>query len=398
VIALMAAAAAAPVGAEEIYIPAVARSSGQGGAYWISDLSVKAIGPEITVVRVELLERGKDNSHPERAFITLKDDGSASVDNVLESLFGFQGTGALRLTPVSGEVIASSRTYDAYSRIGQSVPGIPEGDAFRFGETATLLQLSQSTRLPWDNRTNIGFVNLSPFAAEIVIDFLYSTGVPRKTVVRRLKPFEPAQISADFLGSWVGYAQVRTTTPDARFLAYASVVDNTSGDPVLILGQRDIPVVAVPALELPVNLVLYNPDINLAGRQHLHLRTDLGFVGASGMYRDEDVVFDQLIATPERADGGSTASPQSRVDISGLDLLVPATETIVVDDFPVYFLSDLSQPPLSWLRPENGGVDLETGNDFIRQSMWIEFEGTTSSGRPVRSEPLRVHFNFYWED
>jgi len=398
VIALMAAVAAAPVGAEEIYIPAVAQSSGQEGAFWISDLSVKAIGSEITVVRVELLERGKDNTHPERAFITLKDDGSVSVNNVLEDLFGFQGTGALRLTPVSGEVIASSRTYNAYSRIGQSVPGIPEGDAFRFGETATLLQLSQSTRPPWDNRTNIGFVNLSPYAAEIVIDFLYSTGVPKKTIIRRLKPFEPAQISTDLPGSWVGYAQIRTTTPDARFLAYASVVDNTSGDPVLILGQRDIPVLAAPALEVPVNLAFYSPDVDLAGLQRLVLRADLEFIGASDIYRDENVDFDQLITTPERADGGSTASPRLRTDITGLDVHVPANETLAVDEFPVYFMSDLSQPPLSWLRPENGGVDLETGNDFIRQALWIEFVGATSSGRPVRSEPLRIHFNFYWED
>jgi hypothetical protein len=34
-----------------------------------------------------------------------------------------------------------------------------------------------------------------------------------------------------------GYALVQTLTPGARFFAYASVVDNRSGDPVFIAAQ-----------------------------------------------------------------------------------------------------------------------------------------------------------------
>ena len=55
----------------------------------------------------------------------------------------------------------------------------------------------------------------------------------------------------------------------------------------------------------------------------------------------------------------------------------------------------LSEIPLSYLLPENGGFDPETGNTNIRESLQLQIFGRTVSGKSVATEPIPIAFNFF---
>ncbi len=69
-------------------------------------------------------------------------------------------------------------------------------------------------------------------------------------MTRTLKPYEHRQVNDAFHAVGAddvpdGYAVVRTTTEGGGFIAYASVVDNGSGDAVFLLGETEIAVLPV---------------------------------------------------------------------------------------------------------------------------------------------------------
>jgi hypothetical protein len=159
--------------------------------------------------------------------------------------YGFQGAAALRVMPVSGALAVTSRTYNLTQNgtYGQYVPGIPDYDAVLYGEEARLAQLTHDLETTTGYRTNIGFLNAvyMPIAVEVA---LYDqAGTLLGTLTYDLQPYEFKQIDKVFrnvtaAAVWDGYAILRTTTPGGRFLAYASVIDNATGDPICVQPAR----------------------------------------------------------------------------------------------------------------------------------------------------------------
>jgi len=97
----------------------------------------------------------------------------------------------------------------------------------------------------------------------------------------------------------------------------------------------------------------------------------------------QDVVLTRWVVTPYRTDGGTVASP---VWIHDLSVTVPAGGQTTLTDFPFYpdYLYD--DPPLSYLFPENGGFDPETGERRIEQGLRVVWYGRTMSGKSVTLE------------
>jgi hypothetical protein len=131
------------------------------------------------------------------------------------------------------------------------VPAVPDAEAVVHGRDATLILLSRSPDPASGYRTNLGLVNLAPAATRVEIELHTANGTLLDTLSRSLKPYEHRQLN-DVFGSVGaddvpdGFAVVRTTSQQGRFLAYASVVDNGSGDAVFLLAQ-DEPVGQLPA-------------------------------------------------------------------------------------------------------------------------------------------------------
>jgi hypothetical protein len=148
---------------------------------------------------------------------------------------------------------------------------------------------------------------------------------------------------------------------------------------------------------LTVNIDLYNPDIDVcsqAGDISVDSFTitwnakdpDLQDISAA-----QDVNLTRWVVTPERVDGGTTTSPVWSHDVH---VHVPAEGQADLSNWRVYPLEYLDDLPLSYLFPENGGFDPETGNTNIRQTLNVRIYGRTVSGKAIATPVIPFAFNF----
>ena len=164
--------------------------------------------------------------------------------DVVKEVFGHTGGAALRVVAVAGDVAVSSRTYNQLSdrTYGQYTAAIGESAGVTAGHEVRLVQLAHSPVRTSGFRTNVGLVNTlaTPTVVELVLRTPDGTEIGRRQVT--LRSFENTQLNDVFAAAGApavtgAYATVVSHTEDARFLAYASVVDNRSSDPVFIPGE-----------------------------------------------------------------------------------------------------------------------------------------------------------------
>lgn len=224
-----------------IYIPAAAHLQGANNTNWRTDLEVYNSGSSGAWYEIALLVHGADNSIPENRQFTLAPRNAVRYEDVLESVFGFEGSAAIRITPIEGEIAVTSRTYNQLEAgtTGQFAPGLPEQKAIRFGQEARLIQLSQSATNSTGFRTNIGFANATRERIRVEVELYSGNGTYLGTSDEWLEPLGFRQLNKVFQRVTDeniddGYAIVRSTTEDAAFFCYATVIDNRSGDPILI--------------------------------------------------------------------------------------------------------------------------------------------------------------------
>jgi hypothetical protein len=153
--------------------------------------------------------------------------------------FSHEGTAALEVASATGQVIASSRTFNTThdGTFGQFLPGIPTADVSPSGRFARVIQLAQGVGDDTGFRTNLGFVSRSPTAVNVDVELRASSGDLLGSFAVPLAPFDHHQINRVFrqvssaaVAGWMATAS--TATPGGDFVTYASVVDNASGDPV----------------------------------------------------------------------------------------------------------------------------------------------------------------------
>jgi hypothetical protein len=231
---------------EELFVPVAAHSSGVGETEWRSDLEVKAQGSDPATFTIELLVANQSNTAPMSATYTVGAGKSIRFEDLLETVFGYTGSAALRITPTSGRLLANSRTYndDPDGTYGQYIPASPASSALAEGVSGALIHLSSSSNPASGYRSNVGLLNVSAASISLEIDLFNANGDLLGTVAVTLLPYELRQIndiyrqvSDDDVAD--GYVLIRLLTPDGRYFAYASVVDNRSGDAIFIPAQED---------------------------------------------------------------------------------------------------------------------------------------------------------------
>jgi len=217
---------------DALWIPAAASTDGVGGTRWRTDLSLANPGTGDLLTNVELI--GADGVIAS-ATIHILDGWVRNFPDVVSGLLGSEGTGAIRLSPSLGLVMATNRTYaaDPDGSYGQGIPGIAESRAFTTGERAILPGLRQDSRF----RTNIGFVNAGSDPVDLVLTAHDIDGATLDTLSVQLEAPSWIQLN-QALPKGSAYAIVSTETPNAAFLAYASVVDRPTDDPTYIAAVR----------------------------------------------------------------------------------------------------------------------------------------------------------------
>ena len=148
---------------------------------------------------------------------------------------------------------------------------------------------------------------------------------------------------------------------------------------------------------LTVEIEGYNPDIDICVQLGDVFIEDMKIESSTKdpngtTSANQDVNLNRWVISPYRTDGGSTASPEWIYDQA---VFVAAGGTASLSNYRVYPLEFLSEIPLSYLLPENGGFDPETGNTNIRESLQLQIFGRTVSGKSVATEPIPIAFNFF---
>ena len=227
----------------ETYVPGAAHVSGTNNTTWRTDLELRSVGTIGARVRIDLLRKNRDNTNPPSTMLDLPAGNARRVTDVLDRLFGYVGSATLRITTLDGEVRVTSRTFNVApdGTFGQYIGGTDQNDIFATGNDATLIQLTSSPSNDSGFRTNLGLVNLEGFPIDVDIDLYLADLQSLGRVTVRLEAFEFDQVDGIFSRVTSdevpdGIAIVRSVSAGARYLTYASVIDNLTGDPIYIPG------------------------------------------------------------------------------------------------------------------------------------------------------------------
>jgi hypothetical protein len=240
---------------QSLIIPAVAHAQG-AGATFESDIRIANAGVQVMKYLLTFTPTASDGTKVGQQAIIQVDPGeTAALADVLKNFFGFAApgdsiSGVLEIRPVvagggpiPSTTFASSRTFalTANGTFGQFIPAIPFA---RFiGQTKdpakpavlSLQQVAQSAKY----RTNLGIVEASGEPAKVQIDVFGGSGVRLGTYSIDLKGGEHRQLG-NFLASKGlavddGRIQLSVISATGKISGYASVLDNQTNDPMLVL-------------------------------------------------------------------------------------------------------------------------------------------------------------------
>ena len=104
-----------------------------------------------------------------------------------------------------------------------------------------------------------------------------------------------------------------------------------------------------------------------------------------------DVELSSFEVTYRRNDTGTVEPPPLVASLTGA---VPVGGTLTIEGMPFVLASQLQNPPLSDLLAINGGIDRETGANYVLLDVSIVFFGRTLSGDEIQTAPLRQIVEF----
>jgi hypothetical protein len=222
---------------DALWIAAAAHANGVGQSVWRTDIWLSNTTDSAVTATLNLLKRDQDNSAPQTLEYDIPSGENLMLGDALATAFGYTGTAALRVG-LNGEATVTSRTFNqaAEGTFGQFIPGVTQATSITEGRTGILIQLRNNEQF----RTNIGFVNQGGETLAVHADYFSSDGTLLNGKDYYLKPFGYFQDGnalpdgSDIRG---GFARLTTSTAGGKFLAYASVVDNGSDDPVFMPAQ-----------------------------------------------------------------------------------------------------------------------------------------------------------------
>lgn len=219
------------------YIPAAARAGGALGSQFYTTLWVTNPGTASTSYSVRFYPR--DQSSGGGIFTgALAPGATRRIDNVIQTLFGFDNAaGALQVTS-STDVLISSRTYNlpintsVANSTGLFFGGIPVSFAIQLGETTVLQGVSQGSAE--DSRYNFGIVEVAGAPATIRVALRDGTGAMLAVKDYTVRAFEPKQYSVSDLLPAISTANavISATVIEGagRVLLYGTRLENGSQD------------------------------------------------------------------------------------------------------------------------------------------------------------------------
>ncbi|HSP34165.1 MAG TPA: hypothetical protein VLU46_07620 [Thermoanaerobaculia bacterium] len=233
---------------QSLIIPAVGRLAGVN-SQWRSDIRVF----NSSTIPMNYLLNFVSNATPEvkQTTITTAPGDTTALDDVIHNWYGFgevgdNASGVLEIRPVvqggtpsALSTIVSSRTYNfsALGTLGQFIPAVPFSNFVSTGRMS-LQQVAQNDNF----RTNFGLVEASGLPSNVLLTMFNSAGDKLFSLPLTLNGGEQRQLNGLLSQQGVtslsdGRMEVEVTGGDGKVTAYASVVDNNSGDPLFVPAQ-----------------------------------------------------------------------------------------------------------------------------------------------------------------
>ena len=239
-----------------IIIPSLGHLQGVS-ARWQSDirlLNQTATRQSYQVIFTAASQHGSGAS--KSTIITAEPGQTIALDDVVRNWFGLgslddRTSGYLEIRPPSLSVpkaIASSRTYSltpgTKGTLGQFIPALSFGDFISRAATPNALprilsmqQIAQSDAF----RTNVGLVEASGKAASTLLSVFNTAGARLLELPVDLAANEQKQLNSLLSQHGIvlddGRIEVQMLSGDGKVTAYASVIDNHSGVPLLVSGE-----------------------------------------------------------------------------------------------------------------------------------------------------------------
>lgn len=237
----------------DVFLPVVGSVHGENGTNYMTDISIfdnSAIGvttPNATAnVYAQFYPSGVNNANAVAqnvSTMTINPRGTTTLRDINNSIFNgaLNGIGALRIIS-SGSVLANARIYNnqianGRGTFGQFEPGMTRSQALSQGVLVGIGNVTSNPTLANGQsfRTNIGFFNPNDAPTTVALELRDSNGNILGNATVNLAPWE--QIQMPLAGSG-GVFAVNGDIPTGAvyflsgnpIFAYASVIDNVSGD------------------------------------------------------------------------------------------------------------------------------------------------------------------------
>lgn len=215
-------------------VAGVAETEGLEQTRWRSDLAL--MNPGLTDAETELVYRHA--SGEAESSVIIGPGEVVELVNIAVETFGVADSAGAVEVQSNGDLIVTARTYNDTpdGTFGQFIPGVGPLSGLVTGDVAALAQLAGNEEM----RTNIGFVDLGGTGAVARVRLFDGSGdvvgeelnenIPAGGWFQRNRVFRAAGAD-DCTGC---YALIDLVGQGGPVWAYASVVDNESGDPTTI--------------------------------------------------------------------------------------------------------------------------------------------------------------------
>ncbi len=301
------------------HIAAVAHAAGALGTTWQTDVRLFNGGATTANVTAIFTHAGEDGWNQFAAVkLSVAPQQVMALDDVVSATMRTSGVGQLEFLGDTGELAVTSRTYTHANggTYGQFIPAVSTLDA----SMVAYVPQVQSTD---DFRTNVGFAEVAGGSGTVHVTlFEAATGSILSAQDIAVVPFDQVQFPAT--GRPLMTAELRVTSGDARILAYGSVIDNHSGDPVYVAAKAPIGGAFVaPVISQPGVSSFWRSDVFLTAPTSVGGTFDLTYVDAvtgESVVKHGSVAARQAVRLDDVVDnyfGRSGGFGTVRADLSG---------------------------------------------------------------------------------
>jgi outer membrane protein assembly factor BamB len=225
---------------DELLIPVAAHLAGAGGTSWVTDVSaINWGGGQTVMAQFQLLAEGHPNwpvVYASRSFTHFAGVHHVLADIVLETFEETSLKGAI-LSSTAASQCRWSRTYNdrgSSGTFGQGLPALVVGRHRLAGDrVGELIGLEASAAF----RSNLGLVNVATRQSAVTIELYDAAGILLETIGRTLEPRAMEQLGDPLAAHGEVIDGRARVSSDNGVVAYASVVDQSTGDATTVLAQ-----------------------------------------------------------------------------------------------------------------------------------------------------------------